>query len=126
VRHEDLTRGVDLETDNSSRTRSGIEKLIVVRFAGAAAQRRYDRRSWRSFLSSGDYESAARLAAAVCSSPAASEAFLKWLAVTADDLIVRDCPVEINRFELAAGSLTAHSQRRRRRFDPATAGELCG
>jgi hypothetical protein len=87
VRHEDLTRGVNLETDNSSRTRSRIEKLIVVTFAGTAAQRRYDRRSWRSFHSSGDYNSAVRLADVVCSSSAASEAFLKWLAVTADDLI---------------------------------------
>ena len=87
TRHEDLTRGVDLETDNSSRTRSRIEKMIVVRFAGAAAQRRYDRRSWRGFHSSSDYKIAARLAATVCSSPAASKAFLKWLAVTADDLI---------------------------------------
>jgi ATP-dependent Zn protease len=87
VQHGDLTRGVNLETDNSSRIRSRIEKLIVVGFAGTAAQRKYDRRSWRSFHSFGDDKSAALLADAVCSSPAASEAFLKWLAVTADDLI---------------------------------------
>jgi hypothetical protein len=87
VRHEDLTRAVDLETDNSPRTRSRIERQIVVALAGAAAQRKYDRRSWRSFHSSGDYETAANLADAVSSSPAASEAFLKWLTIATDDLI---------------------------------------
>jgi hypothetical protein len=87
VRHGDLTRRVNIEADNSPSTRSRIERRIVVALAGTAAQRRYDRRSWRSFHSSSDYEMAANLADAVSSSPAASEAFLKWLAVATDDLI---------------------------------------
>ena len=87
VQHEDLTRQVNLEADNSPLTRLRIEKQIIVFLAGAAAQRKYDRRSWRSFHSSSDYENAANLADAVSSSPAASEAFLRWLAIASDDLI---------------------------------------
>jgi hypothetical protein len=87
VQHGDLTSRVNLEADNTARTRSRIERQIVIALAGAAAQRRYDRRSWRSFHSSSDYEVAANLADAISSSPAASEAFLKWLAAATDDLI---------------------------------------
>jgi hypothetical protein len=87
VQHEDLTRRVNLDTDNSPNIRSRIERQIVVALAGAAAQRKYDRRSWRSFHSSGDYETAANLADAISSSTAASEAFLNWLAIATDDLI---------------------------------------
>jgi ATP-dependent Zn protease len=87
VQHEGMFRGLRPDIEVSGRARLQIERNIVISLAGAAAQRRHNKKSWRSYHSSSDFHYAVKLASHVCLSKADSEAFLHWLEVRADELI---------------------------------------
>ena len=92
VQHESMFRGLRPDIELSGRARLQIERNIIISLAGAAAQRRHNKKSWRSYHSSSDFRSAANLASHVCDSKANINAFLRWLEVRTDELIAAQWP----------------------------------
>jgi hypothetical protein len=87
VRHENMFRGLNPEVDLSGRVRLQIEREIIISVAGAAAQRRFSKRSWRQYHGSSDFRSASDLALRIGGDGAGATAFLHWLQLCADRLV---------------------------------------
>jgi len=87
IGHKNVLRGIKLGLDKSDRARLRAERVILVRLAGPAAQKRHAPRSWRSWHGESDRKQALDLASSVSSSPSAAYAFVARLGIAADDLI---------------------------------------
>jgi hypothetical protein len=79
-------RATKLES-KSDPARPRVERAILVRLAGPAAQKRHAPKSWRSWHGESDLKQALDLARSVSSSPSQAHALVAWLAKAADDLI---------------------------------------
>ena len=87
VRHEDMYRGLDPEIDLSGRARLRMERSIIISLAGAAAQRRYSRQSWRHDHGASDFRAAANLALRIGGDDDGADRFLRWLELRTDRLV---------------------------------------
>jgi hypothetical protein len=86
IGRENSLRATKLES-KSDRARPRVERAILVRLAGPAAQKRHAPRSWRSWHGESDLKQALDLASSVSSSPSQAHALVARLGTVADDLI---------------------------------------
>jgi len=87
VRHEDMFRGLNPEIDLSGRARLQMERSIIISLAGMAAQRRYDRKSWRHYHGASDFRAASDLASRIGGDSDGTNQFLRWLELRTDRLV---------------------------------------
>ena len=90
VTHASIYGGARPDIEFSDPVRLRVERDILIAFAGDAAERRFHKR--RRFGGWSDYDRATNAASNVCSSPNATEAFLRWLEIAAADLVDLNWP----------------------------------
>jgi hypothetical protein len=64
------------------------KELILISLAGPIARRRHRPSSWRNSHGSKDHEKAADLAFMVCGSEASTSAFLRWMEIRTEELVI--------------------------------------
>jgi hypothetical protein len=96
VQHENMFRGVRPDIEVNDRARLQIERKIIISLAGAAAQRRHNKKSWRSYHSSSDFRAIANVVHYVCAFGADADAYIRWLEIRTDNLIAAHWP-EVQR-----------------------------
>jgi len=87
VRYEKMFRGLDPEIDLSGRARLQMERNIIISLAGAAAQRRYSKQSWRHYHGASDFDAVADLALRIGGDSDGANKFLDWLDHRTDQLV---------------------------------------
>jgi hypothetical protein len=87
VRHEAMFRGLNPEIDLSGRARLQMERSIIIGLAGMAAQRRYDRKSWRHYHGASDFRVVVDLAFRIGGDSDGTNQFLRWLELCTDRLV---------------------------------------
>ena len=87
VLHVSSLRGARPDIELSGRARLQIERTIMICLAGCSAQRRFSKRSWRSYHGATDFQEAGDLALYVCGDGEGTQLFLKWLQHRTDALI---------------------------------------
>jgi ATP-dependent Zn protease len=87
VRHENMFRGLRPDIELSDRARLQIERRIIMSLAGFSAQRRFNKKSWRSYHGRSDFRFAVDLASHIVFDGAGMTAFLNWLQYRSDALI---------------------------------------
>ena len=87
VVHESMFRGLKPDIELTGRARLQIERSIIICLAGAAAQRRYNRKSWRSCHGGSDFHWVVKIVTYVCEGEAEINAFIRWLEIRTDSLI---------------------------------------
>jgi hypothetical protein len=89
VDHENMFRGLNPEVELTGRARLQIERSIIICLAGFAAQRRYNKRSWRNYHGQSDFTYAVNLASYVDGDAKGASQFLKWVQFRAERLVER-------------------------------------
>jgi hypothetical protein len=93
VRHGDLWGEVKLDVDDPHEHETNISKEVVVCLAGSAAQRRFSRRSWRTYHGQSDHVRAVDLASRLNEDDdRAKDLYLRWTERRADFLVKRYWP----------------------------------
>jgi hypothetical protein len=90
VDHHNPLHGAHPDAETPRRTRSRIENLVAVCYAGPIAERRFNVRTYRHFHAQSDYERAANLAGYLVGSDKELEAYLKWLWVRTENFVEQE------------------------------------
>lgn len=67
--------------------RDRIERRVIVRLAGAAAQRRFNRRSYRHYHADDDHQQAVDLLFRIASSGKEVTAYCRWLGIRTENIV---------------------------------------